>query len=169
MFSTYEGGGHKPREMFGTNNTIPGEITVNGVTKHVMSTTIAQEGTAAGYSAVGNKHDPTGLSARMEASQVATNDALMEAQAASLEATNNGNNDDADEFGVPVSPLPTPGLMQDGVTPEQLRMIKKNTPRGISHPGVTPTYRPGDPRSPEMRKIKAENERTQAVKVRRLG
>ena len=143
MFSKHDGGSYKPREMFGSNTTIPTTVTVAGIETHVMSTLTSPTGVAARHKKPDNKHSAIGLSARMEASTNAMAKAELERIT-------------ADDFDPAEKQGPVEGAALPGLTPAQLKMYKKKTPRAVSHPGVVKTYREGDPRSPEMRALKAE-------------
>ncbi|GMH94133.1 hypothetical protein TrST_g4019 [Triparma strigata] len=143
MFSKHDGGSYKPREMFGSNTTILTTVTVAGIETHVMSTLTSPTGVAARHKKPDNKHSAIGLSARMEASTNAMAKAELERIT-------------ADDFDPAEKQGPVEGAALPGLTPAQLKMYKKKTPRAVSHPGVVKTYREGDPRSPEMRALKAE-------------
>ena len=138
--------------MFGSNTTIPTSVKVAGIETHVMSTLVGQTGVAAQHSAPGNKHTSLGLSARMEASANAVSKAELEKVL-------------ADDFDPTQPKGHVEGAAMPGLTPAQLKMLKKNTPRAVSHPDVKPKYREGDPRSPEMRALKARAQKKNRTEV----
>ena len=144
MFSQHEGRGFKPRDFFGSNETIPSSVSVAGVEAHVMSSLVGVTGTASHYETPGNAHNAMSLSSRMEASASAQ-------AAAELNRVLSLENDKADFD----ASAPVEGAALPSVSPAQLKQIKRAASRAVSHPGVKPKYREGDPRSPEVKALKA--------------
>lgn len=147
MFSQHEGGGYKPRDFFGADDKIPTTVKVAGIEAHVMSSLVSITGTASHYDKPKNTHNAMSLSSRMEASANAVSDAKLKRGLAK------DNDFVSDDEGAPIE-----GAALPSVSPEQLKMLKKMTPRAVSHPGVVPKYREGDLRSPEIKDLKVKQE-----------
>ena len=133
--------------MFGSNpNGSPTTVTVAGITTHIRSDLTAITGAVASHTNVDNKSSTFSLSSRGAAS--------ASAQSAQLNMIDNADPEDLDSL----LSSPTPGAALPGLAPDQLKSIKKNTSRAVSNPNVKRTFRPGDPRSPEMIMKKKEEE-----------
>jgi len=152
--------------MFGSNpDGAPTTVTVGDITTHIRSDLIGSTSAVASHKNVDNKSNPFSLSSRGAASAEATSKQL-----------NTINNADPEDLGDLLS-SPIPGAALPGLTPEQLKSVKKNKSRAHSNMNVKRTFRPGDPRSPEMimkkkaeEAEKLEQERLAAAKEKkRLG
>ena len=143
--------------MFGSHpDAAPTSVTVGDVTTHIRSDLIGRSGAVASHQNVDNKSSAFSLSSRGAASSAAQSDQLRKLE-------------DADpEDATSLLSSPTPGAALPGLTPEQLRSVKKNQSRAISNPNVKRSYRPGDPRSPEMI-LKKKRDEEKKIEQERLA
>tara|TARA_B110000305_G_C19283457_1_gene560486 strand:+ start:35 stop:688 length:654 start_codon:yes stop_codon:yes gene_type:complete len=157
MFSSHAGGTYKEKPMFGANpNSEPDSITVGDITTHIRSNLTGQKGAVSAHKKVENKHNAFSISSRGAASSAS--------QSASLEALELADPEDLPEL----FSSPVPGAALPGLTPEQLSAVKKNLSRAISNPNVVKTYRPGDPRSPEI-KMKVQRDLEKKIQQENLA